>query len=619
MLPRLVFCPLDHAYRDLEEARRVVQGEFVHGGIRRRLGVPPDWRSPDLPADQEWGIEWRKFYYGLDLAHAFAATGERRFLDTWVTLVTSFVHADAGADDSSDVRARRLQNWIYAWRRFADAPGFPGLAAGTEALLLESLATTARRIRANLTPERNHRTLELYALLVVALALPTLDADGALARFALAELTVNLLTDVLPDGVHREGSTHYHMTTLRSFLGARENARRFGLTLPAAYDERLARACDFALHAHSPLGTIAALSDADAGSYLDLLVLAGRLFGRADWLWAGTGGRDGTPPAERCGSFPLGGYFFQRSHWAPDAECARYLIFDCGPLGDGGHGHYDALHVEVVANGRALLADPGRYTYHEETPNWRRWFKGTAAHNTVCVDGLDQTPYRRGKPRGPAAVARLLFRRTTPSLDVLCGEVRSPVYETVHTRLILFVAGEYWIVVDRVVGDRPHRFDLRYHLTSQADGHTGVWPTELGWRVESPGLALETVGPHTPIIEAGWVAPCYGIRHPAPVVSVATDAVAATTFVTLIAPHPDATVAPRLDAWQGDAFTRSLLAAVEGPLGAWRDEVALSAITSGGNGPAGWWRRRAHDGSVLAADGDVARPVDAAVAAGPGA
>ena len=42
-------------------------------------------------------------------------------------------------------------------------------------------------MRANLAPERNHRTLELYALLIAALALPELDRDGLL-DFAVAEL-----------------------------------------------------------------------------------------------------------------------------------------------------------------------------------------------------------------------------------------------------------------------------------------------------------------------------------------------------------------------------------------------------------------------------------------------
>jgi hypothetical protein len=73
---------------------------------------------------------------------------------------------------------------------------------------------------------------------------------------------------------------------------------------------------------------------------------------------------------------------------------AQHLVLDCGPLGEGNHGHFDALSFELAAHGRALVVDPGRYTYSEAGDvNWRVHFRGTAAHNTVCVDGRHQTRY----------------------------------------------------------------------------------------------------------------------------------------------------------------------------------------------------------------------------------
>ena len=503
LAPRPLFCAIEHLHRDRGVAEDVLAGRFTHCGVTRTLGIEPDWLGAALPEDEEWRIEWVKFYYGLDLAHACRETGDVAYRHAWERLVGSWLEQVPPDHDPSEVTARRIQNWLYAWDAFGELR--PPLAEAQ----LASLAAQARHVRATLTPERNHRTLELYALFLLPLAFPELDEDGLLA-FAVDALRCDLRDAFHADGVHREASTHYHLVALRTFVAARENAARYGLDLGRRYDERLARACHFAGHVHRPDGRIPALSDSDSGSYGELLALAGRLLGRHY-----------EPPARGNVSFPDGGYYLQR-------ERDRFLVFDCGPLGDGGHGHYDLLSFEAYGAGRPLVVDPGRYTYSEHAPNFRRWFKGTAAHNTVCVDGLDQTPYRRGKPRGPVAEGRLLRRLSSPQLDVLVGEARSPSYEAVHERTVAFVAGEYWLIEDRLRGNRPHRYDLRFHLATEdaeVDGDT----------VRAPGLTLVIASAARPRLEHGWVSERYGEKRPAAVVSAAVEARSAR-FVTLVVP-----------------------------------------------------------------------------------
>ena len=540
--PRPVYCVVEHLHRDRAVAEAACAGRFSHLGVTVELGTEPDWTGADLPADDEWRISWSKFYAGLDLAHAFRQTGETRFLRAWERLMSSWIEQVPVGSGSSDVAARRVQNWIYAWQRFASAPAYEGLADELAERIRDGVAEQTEFVAGNLTPARNHRTLELYTLFLVPLAFPELDPDRILLDRAVGDLHENLVTDVLPDGVHCERSTHYHLLVLRTFLGVRENARRFGVQLPAGFDERLELACEFAVHCRRPDGEIPALSDSDAGSYAELIDLAASLFERPDFLFAATRGAHGTRPRRRNVSFPLGGYHVQRSGWEGADE--RYLIFDCGPLGEGGHGHYDALSFEAYALGQPLVVDPGRYTYAEEPgPNWRRWFKGTAAHNTVCVDGLDQTPYRRRKPAGPVAEAGFLGRVRRPGLDVLCGRVVSPCYDAVHTRRIVFVAGEYWLIEDRLEGERLHRYDLRFHLAPAAEGAVEM-PTGATV-VRAPGAALVFPTGYEPRLEGGWFAPLYGTKLPAPVVSVAVKARSAR-FLTLLAPMADGARVPRL-------------------------------------------------------------------------
>src|SRR6185295_4120159 len=89
--PRPVFCVIGHAYRDLQVADDACAGRFTMAGETVNVGREPDWIGADLPEDREWRIEWTKFYFGLDLAHAFAETGERRHLDAWQRLVLSYL------------------------------------------------------------------------------------------------------------------------------------------------------------------------------------------------------------------------------------------------------------------------------------------------------------------------------------------------------------------------------------------------------------------------------------------------------------------------------------------------------------------------------------------------
>ena len=159
------------------------------------------------------------------------------------------------------------------------------------------------------------------------------------------------------------------------------------------------------------------------------------------------------------------------------------------------------------------MLDPGRGSYSEAPPNLRRWFRGTAAHNTVTVDGLDQTPYTRGRPFGPTAEARLLARTD----EVLAGEVRSPQYEAVHRRRITFVDERRWVIEDELEGEREHHYDLRFHLPPGG------------------GTSLRIEGADSIRTERGWIAPRYGEYLDAPVISAVAHGTHAR-FVTELAP-----------------------------------------------------------------------------------
>ncbi|MCF7914822.1 MAG: heparinase II/III family protein [Spirochaetaceae bacterium] len=68
------------------------------------------------------------------------------------------------------------------------------------------------------------------------------------------------------------------------------------------------------------------------------------------------------------------------------------LLIDVGPLGpeyQPGHAHCDMLHFEMRIRGTSFLVDTGTSTY-EAGPR-RLYERSTAAHNTVMIDGEEQS------------------------------------------------------------------------------------------------------------------------------------------------------------------------------------------------------------------------------------
>ncbi|MEZ5407426.1 MAG: alginate lyase family protein [Acidimicrobiales bacterium] len=534
-----VLCVIDHLHRSTAVADAAVAGRFTHAGRELNPGRRPDWLRAADGIDEEWGIEWVKLYEGLDLGAAFAATGHRPYLDTWEDLVESFSLQVPVGHHTSDVSARRIQNWLYAWQRFAAAPHYPGLREGLAESLTARIEADVEHLAAHLTPERNHRTLEIYTLVLAALAFDR-PGDAAAALDLLAD---NAATDIGDDGVHRERSSDYHCLVLRSLVGAVACAAGAGLAVPAALIDRANRAATVALHLQRPDGTMPALSDGDQGDFRALLALAADVLDRADLRWGATRGRAGRVPADLGATFAAGGYAVQRSGWG-DGPVAygheAWAVLDCGPLGDGGHGHYDQLSVELHTGGRTVVVDPGRFTYDQHDGPWRHWFKGTAAHNTVTVDGLDQVPYRPGKPRGPLPQARLVQRVDDGRYDTVVAEATSPSHDATHRRTLqLCRITRSWLVLDELTAPvgSSHRYDLRWHLAPDAWGAIGR--RDLPGRVELtvPGARITIVDPPGPVrIAPGWVSPAYGIRHPAPVIVVTARHAASTRFITEVAP-----------------------------------------------------------------------------------
>ncbi|WP_045224363.1 alginate lyase family protein [Methyloterricola oryzae] len=529
--------------KHVAKAERILRHEFELNNETHVLPETFDWLA-NPSRDLEWLILLHKFYYSRDLALAYDASGEEMFARKWVELVASWIAQVPAGFVNSQVVGRRLQQWLLAYHHLVPGRQCAAITPDFLLALLRSMQSQALFLRDNLTPEGNHRTIELSALFQFAVLFPELRESAGLQAFAVEALVDNLRDDFLADGVQKELSTDYHHTALKNFLRVRELAGLNGVALPQEFDRIMRRALEFSIFAHRPDGELPAINDGDVNSYLSLLRKAHRQYPVQGLLYVASRGLEGEPPSQRSRHFESSGYCILRSEWneAPYAD-ARYCFFDCGPLGYGSHGHYDLLSFEAAAFGHSLVIDPGRYTYHEDQPvNWRHRFKGTAAHNTVMVDGKDQCRYRCGAPEGAEPAASVLSFASAPGFDFVRGRALSPEYPVIHERCVVFAVGEYWIISDRLLADGEHRYDQFFHLPVEAQGKLQRLPEAQGLGVRTPQCLIlqpRTAGVDLSV-EEGFVSPEYGLKHPAPVLRYAQGASGNAAYQTFLYPFHDA-------------------------------------------------------------------------------
>jgi hypothetical protein len=529
----------------LVRSDQILAGAFTYVGETHVLSDPLDW-TLNPSRDKEWLIAHHKLYALVDLMQAYRATRREAYVDRWSSLAERWLdQMGSGFITASDaqVEAKRVESLVTCilLARDAHAP-LPGALLRR---LLARLADEVDFIARHLHPTRNHRTFQLCAMATVGLLFKELADAPQWSASALRLLEDNLLDDFLPSGVHVERSTHYHNITLEAALSVVELAKLNGAVVSSALDERLRRALIFSAWFQFPDGEIPLINDSDTLDHRSMFEAGYRLYGAPEFLWAASRGGAGHPPTQTAADFD--GHVVLTSGWGADRQSyasRQHIFIDCAPLGVGSHSHYDLFSFTWFADGRQIIVDPGRYTYDANPVDgidWRREFKSTRAHNTVAIDGHDQTRYLSKSKMPPPGVERydksVHDAKHGPEVEILwlasdldaaspwvMGAARSHEYGPVHYRAFVFIDRAVLLVVDVFdpPDDRPHRYDSRLHLAADWSGDATVLAGDHGCLVAASGwhASIETSAAATSCIEQGWVSKTYGIKSPAPVVVV---------------------------------------------------------------------------------------------------
>jgi hypothetical protein len=531
----------------LAAAHDLINGqESVFGVTRRSVSGRIDWNRDPLTGtrapltfgkllnlndrrvvgDIKYIWEPNRHYELVTLSQAFALSGNDSFLNALQERLESWLEQcpyPMGVNWSSALEvAIRLISWSLVWqfiggknsRLFAGDDG-----AGLLQRWFDSIYQHVHFIRSNysrFSSANNHLIGEAAGVFVAACTWPfwrEFEKWGADARNILIDTAI---TQTHPDGVNREQAVGYQQFVLDFFVLSALVGRSRRQEFPKIYWQKIERMMEY----------IPLLA---TGSILfnrsDFALKSGRLDDKTRFLLGDKGFlglmtgecRQGD---EKKRKFEDGGYYILGRDF--DKEREIFLLVDSGPLGYlsiAAHGHADALAVYLSVAGREFLIDPGTYCYHG-MPEWRAYFRGTRSHNTLVVDGEDQSV--QGGPFLWTRHAKAICTRFEPGLEneVFVGEhdgykrLRDPV---IHQRQILRSGSEFEFV-DTLKCAGRHSIERWWHFSERCT----VTIEGSSVFAENDGIMIELVasnsstkvvrlrGTENPI--GGWVSRNYGAK-----------------------------------------------------------------------------------------------------------
>lgn len=527
-------------------------------------GKTIDLHNESLVGDIKYLWEPNRHLHLVPLAQAFFLSNKKVYLETIRLHLASWMDQNiylAGPNWSSSLEAAiRLINWSIVWQLIGgnESPMFKDPeGAAFRSKWLSSIYRHMLFISGNFSlysSANNHLIGEAAGLFVGANTWPYWsDRTDRWRHACLKMLADQAATQVHPDGVGREQAIAYHLFVLDFLVLAFLSARAAGFSFPPSYGNTIERMLEFMASMMNVAGNLPMIGDADDGYAVklsqepefcpqrSLLATGAVLFSRADFLKKARGIDDKTRwlvgdslnalPAvgeevfATRQSFPNGGYYILGDGFGSSDEVR--CIVDCGPIGYlsiAAHGHADALALCLSVGGLEILIDPGTYSYHG--PNrWRQYFRGTSAHNTVRVDGEDQSVSGGRFMWIHKADAQAINIEFASDRDVFEGyhdgyrRLDDPV---IHRRSIVFHKVDRMVMIqDTISCTKAHRVERFWHF--HEDCRVELVGRKL--RVENKGCRVEMMTAETDskmtmyrgdeVLPQGWVSRSYDDKIPA--------------------------------------------------------------------------------------------------------
>ena len=465
----------------LKQADSILNYQFSDGGFSPKITAKGkiDWHF-NPTSNPEWLWWLHRHHWWIVLALAYAQSGDERYAEAFVSQMIDWIQSNPPPlhkDETSpswrlmEVGLRMRVCWIPAFALFFDSLAFSDDA---KMMMLRSIYDHANFLSL-FKSSRNHLLRETNGLAHVAMYFPEFKKAVHWQHTAILRIEQELVNQINRDGTHIEMSVGYQWLAVDEFEKVHRLLEDCNLSLPNQdLAKRLESMYQVLAYIVRPDGTFPQINDGFIQWGCDRMKEAGKQFARDDFVFVGTSGKEGQIPHMDSIGFSDAGLYVMRSDWSPQSH---YLLFDAGPYG-GYHGHEDKLSVEIAAYGTPFIVDSGSYTYDAKDP-YRLYFVGSQGHNTVLVDNASQIR-RWNKDHMNPIPAELndAVWITDPRFDYIAAAYEegygrfsligskdaNVIDDVVHTRRILFLKPDYWVIFDDLSASQIHDYQLLFHV-----------------------------------------------------------------------------------------------------------------------------------------------------------
>ena len=354
-------------------------------------GKKMDWKSTWEFADKSalWNFNLHFFEYLFSLVKAWKETGDKKYLDKTVQMIEGWIDGNPGGSSpacASYTTALRIVTWISWYGYVCDE-----LTGEFREKFLSSLHEQYKYLSTHLEKDilGNHYFEDLKSLVLASIFFK----DEAVLKKALADFKAECKEEILSDGMHFELSPMYHKIIFEGMLRIAVALRGVGRK-------------DQEIESYLQPMLNVAYSFEDGLDRVPLFNDGGNNVAKSQDALVKTAGNLGYKPEFKGQLKDSGFYIFQKTI---DGHTWK-LVVDAGQPGPKyipGHAHCDAMSFELFCDGKPVVVNCGTYAYQCKE---RSFFRSTAAHNTVMVDGTEQSQCW--------GAFRLAKRSSTKVLDV---------------------------------------------------------------------------------------------------------------------------------------------------------------------------------------------------------